>query len=62
MRWVTRIGVVECPPYSIIRETRGDWSAWHNHEAKYGVLKRGFLTAQAAMVYCEAHAKNEALA
>lgn len=60
MNWLTRNGTISCPPYSIVRETRGDYSLWMNLESKYGVLKRDFTTAEAAKVFAENHAKVKA--
>jgi hypothetical protein len=59
MTWSMYEGKISRGPYSIIRDTRGEFSIWFKADQHYGILKRGFTALDSAKEYATAHAKKE---
>lgn len=59
-QWTMHEGKISRGPYSIIRDTRGEFCVWFRSDEHYGILKRGLDTLPNAKTYCDEHAAKEA--
>lgn len=58
--WVMSEGKISRGPYSIVRDSRGEFCLWFCAGGHYGLLKRGFPGLAMAQKYCDEHAAKEA--
>lgn len=58
--WVMSEGKISRGPYSIVRDSRGEFAVWFRADEHYGLLKRGFPGLAMAQKYCDEHAAKEA--
>lgn len=57
--WSMQEGKISHGPYSICRDSRGEFSIWYKADDHYGILKRGFTTLDVAKKFSIDHAAKE---
>lgn len=60
MTWAMHEGKVSRGPYSIVRDSRGEFCVWFRADDHYGILKRGLTTLDLAKQFSVDHAAKEA--
>lgn len=60
MTWTMHEGKISKGPYSIVRDTRGEFAIWFKVDEHYGILKRGLTTLDLAKQFTVDHAAKEA--
>lgn len=58
--WTMHEGKVSRGPYSIVRDSRGEFCVWFRADEHYGILKRGLTTLGEAKQFTVDHAAKEA--
>lgn len=59
-QWIMHEGKISRGPYSIIRDSRGEFTIWVRADEHYGILKRGLTTLDLAKQFTVDHEAKEA--